>query len=397
VRHGLAETSGGHIMANWQRPVAGTDFRVQAYYDRLVWEAPHFTETRDIVDVDLVQRSPEIARQRFAWGGGLRWSPGRYHPLVPTLDFTPRSHTDRLYSAFGQDEIQIVPERLNFTIGAKLEHNVYTGLEWMPSARLAWTPHPRHTAWAAATRAVRTPSRIERAIQLTELASAAGAIPIFVQAVGSDTFEVERAASYEAGYRVMAGTQVSLDVATYFTEHDDLLGLGAGAITVEQAPITHVLLRVPVVNGILGKSYGFEIAPEWRPSTWWRLTGGYAFRRIDLRSNPVNIDFVAVTRTEGSSPRHLGRLQSRLTLPRGWEIDATYRQVGALPARRIDGYQTADLRVGWRWASGLEFSVSGENLLEPHHFEYREEDLLPPVGISRSVFAQLTWTRTVSR
>jgi iron complex outermembrane receptor protein len=395
VRDGLAETSGGHVLASWEHVVAGTDFRLQSYYDRLVWESPSFTETRDIVDIDLVQRAPEIARHRFAWGAGFRWSPGRFHPLTDTLDFTPRTHTDRLFSGFVQDEIRVIPDRLNVTVGAKLEHNVYTGLEWMPSARVAWTPHPRHTAWAAATRAVRTPSRIERAIELTELGASNG--PIFVRALGSDTFEAERAVSYETGYRVMAGTQLSFDVAAYYTEHDDLLGLGAGAITFEPAPIPHLLLTVPVINGILGESYGFEIAPEWRPLPWWRLTGGYGFRRVDLRSNPLNIDVVAVTRYEGSSPRHLGRVQSRLTLPRGWELDATWRQVGALPARRIEGYQTADLRLGWRWARGLEFSVSGENLLEPHHFEYREEETLPPVGISRSVFARLTWTRTARR
>jgi len=41
------------------------------------------------------------------------------------------------------------PDRLSLTVGAKLEHDYYTGFAAMPSARIAWTPSTRSTYWAA--------------------------------------------------------------------------------------------------------------------------------------------------------------------------------------------------------------------------------------------------------
>jgi iron complex outermembrane receptor protein len=387
----LAETSGGYVLANWQHQLAGTRVQVQAYYDRLVWVAPNFSETRDTIDVDFVQNAPPRFRQQFTWGAGLRWSPSTFTPASEMLDFTPRDHTDRLYSAFLQDELQIVSGRLSLTAGGKLEHNVYTGVELMPNARVAWTPSINHTAWIAASRAVRTPSRIERAISLTALSPLSG--PTYLEYTGSSTFETERAVSYEAGYRVRAGSQVSVDLTTYFTRHDDIAGFALGEITIERTPTLHRLARVRYVNALLGTSHGFEIAPVWRPVSWWRLTGAYAFRRVDLRANPINFDPNAVAFYEGLGPHHLGHVESRLTLPRGWEIDATYRQVGALTLRQVDGYRAADVRIGWRWAESVAVSVSGRNLFDRHHLEYNHEPG-PPVQVPRSVFAAVTWTHT---
>jgi iron complex outermembrane receptor protein len=60
--------------------------------------------------------------------------------------------------------------------------------------------------------------------------------------------------------------------------------------------------------------------------------------------------------------------------------------------RAVGDYHTADLRVGWRPSAQLEISVAGQNLLQPHHLEFRHEPG-PPVGISRSASVRVTWTR----
>ena len=65
-----------------------------------------------------------------------------------------------------QDEIAIVPNKFSLTVGSKLEHNNYTGFEFQPSITPGpWSITPRQTFWAAVTRAVRTPSRIEEDLQ----------------------------------------------------------------------------------------------------------------------------------------------------------------------------------------------------------------------------------------
>ena len=381
------DTSGGHLLARWDHRLGATDVQIQGYYDRTVWQAPHFAETRNTVDVDYVQ-SARKSRHQLSWGAGLRWSAGAFIQTIQTLDFTPADRADWLASVFVRDEIHIVPDRLSIAGGAKFERNSYTGLEWQPTARLLWRPRPTQTLWAAATRAVRTPSRIERSIQAATLVTTTPA-PIYFQVRGSDQFESERTYSYTVGYRALVGTPLFVDVAVFFNEHRDLAGLTSLPPVIVTSPgPPRAIVPLPYINAIDGSSSGLEVAPEWRAASNLRVSGYYAFRHIALEARPENMDTQAVPRYEGSSPAHLARVHARLDLPRRLEFDAAYRYVSALEFRRVDAYHTADLRLGWKPSPALEISVAGHNLLQPHHFEAAPS---PGVGIARSASVQVVW------
>jgi iron complex outermembrane receptor protein len=94
----------------------------------------------------------------------------------------------------------------------------------------------------------------------------------------------------------------------------------------------------------------------------------------------------------GSSPHHSVVFQSFLSLPKRFDLDATYRYVSGVPAEAVSAYQTGDVRLGWRLAEGLEFSVVGQNLLQPYHTEFGG-DPGPLVEIKRSVYGKVTWRR----
>ena len=115
-------------------------------------------------------------------------------------------------------------------------------------------------------------------------------------------------------------------------------------------------------------------------------------RRIDLRSRPDNDDPNAVLRYEGSSPRHLVQVQSRLNLRRSVEFDAAYRYVSELSFGRVPGYHSVDARLAWRPSAALELSVAGRNLLAPHHLEFAHAPG-PSVGVARSIAVRAAWTR----
>ena len=85
-------------------------------------------------------------------------------------------------------------------------------------------------------------------------------------------------------------------------------------------------------------------------------------------------------------------VQSYLDLPHNLEFSQIYRYVSNLPAQLVGAYQTVDARVAWHLNRQLEFSVTGQNLLQPHHPEFGG-DPGPPVGIRRTVFAAFTWRR----
>jgi iron complex outermembrane receptor protein len=390
---GPLEATGGNVLARWERTLgSGDDLNLQAYYDHTSWQAPHFGETRSTVDLDFVHGLGLPARQRLVWGLGARWSPSEFSQTVPSLDFDPRHENATLFSAFVQDEIQIVPNTLTVTGGTKIERNNYTGVEIQPSARVLWTPNPKQTVWAAVTRAVRPPSRIERSIRLSSFATTLSGVPIFIEVDGNASFDSERLVGYEGGYRTLIVPDTYVDFAIFHHQHDGLATLANGGTAVEVSPLRGIL-KLPYVNGVDGSANGFEIAPDWRRFTHWQVKGSYSYLHLDLHSLPINADVNAIPRYENSSPHHQARIQSRFTLPRGVAVDATYRYVSALPARQVDAYHTADLRAEWPITRSTWFSILGQNLLSPYHVEF---DHAPPpsVGVRRSVYAAMTWTLT---
>ena len=323
------------------------------------------------------------------WGLGARLSSGNATNVAPTVVFTPGHFTDKLYSSFVQDEIAIVRDRLSLTIGSKFLHNSYSGFEVEPGARILWTPNQRQTVWAAVTRAVRTPSRVEEDLQLTGMLAPN---PLtFYRIIGDREFSSENLVGYEIGYRSLVKPKLYVDIAAFFNNYDHLLSVEPGAPFSENTPAPpHTVVPLFFRNGNLGKTSGFEIAPDWTPISFWRLKGSYSYLYMDMKKSAGSLDTTTASSTQGSSPHHQVVIESSFDLPKRLEFDQTFRYVSALPAQRVGSYETTDVRFSWRAFRSVEFSVVGQNLLQPHHPE-SAGDPGPLVGVERSVYGKITW------
>src|SRR5713101_8024660 len=385
-----AELAGGNLLARWERELgSGSNVQLQTYYDRTNRNQANFGESRDTFDIDFIHHLPLAGRQDFLWGLGARLSSGNVSEVVPTVVFTPNHYTDKLYSAFIQDEIRIVGDKLSLTIGSKFLHNNYSGFEIQPTARLLWTPSSRQTVWGAVTRAVRTPSRIEEDLQLTGLAAPT---PLtFFRIIGDRKFSSESLIGYEAGYRSLVGPKLHVDIAAFYNNYDHLLSVEPGAPFSESSPSPpHTVIPLFFRNGLQGRTAGFEIAPDWTPTRIWRLRGSYSYLHIDLDKKASSLDTSSANSTQGSSPHHQVAIQSSLDLPKKLEFDQTLRYVSSLPAQLVQAYTTADVRFSWHATRSLDVSVVGQNLFQPHHAEFGG-DPGPLVGIERSACIKLTW------
>jgi iron complex outermembrane receptor protein len=387
-----AELAGGNLLGRWQRRLGGgSDIQVVAYYDRTNRKQANFAESRDTFDIDFLHHLKLPGRQDLLWGLGVRLSSGNVDQVVPTIIFLPNHRTDKLYSGFVQDELNIAENQLSLIIGSKFLHNIYTGFEALPSARLLWTPTPRQSVWAAVTRAIRTPSRVEEDDQLTGLLSSNP--PTFLRVIGDGKFSSEKMIGYEVGYRSLVKPTLYVAVATFYNSYDDLLSIEPGLPFSEASPPpTHVVVPLFFRNGVLGTTYGIEIAPDWTPFSWWNLKGSYSFLHMDVRTEKGSLDSSTPASTEGTSPQHQVVVRSFFNLPGRLEFDQTYRYVSALPAQRVGSYGTADVRLGWRLNRSFELSLVGQNLLQPHHAEFGG-DPGPLVGIKRCAYAKITWKR----
>jgi iron complex outermembrane recepter protein len=390
--YGNGQFSGGNLMARWKRTVnAGSDFQIQAYFDRTNHFEPEFGETRNTFDVDFLHHLTLPWQQDFLWGLGIRLSPANDMQTVPTIEFLPYKLTDEVYSGFVQDTVPLFDQHLSLTLGSKLEHNNYTGFEVQPSGRWLWTPTPHQSFWGAVTRAVRTPSRIDEDVQLTDFAGLQSGLPIYLRIYGNHQFHSEELIAYEAGYRTLVKSHFYVDLALFFNDYNDLYSFQVEAPFLEATPTpVHAVLPLLTSNGIRGNTKGFEIMPDWKPLSWWQFRPGFSHLEMELKNKPGSNDPTSVAGYEGSAPRNQFVIQSLVNLPRKFEFDQTYRYVSALPAQVVRSYQTMDARVGWHVTKQMEFSVNGRNLLQPHFAQFGG-DPGGPVEVKRSVYGSLVW------
>jgi iron complex outermembrane receptor protein len=395
------DVSGGNILFKWQRKASEkSDFIFQAYYDRTWRLGSQLGEKRNTFDLDLTHHWNVLPRQEVTWGLGARWSPSDFIQKVPTVIFQPFHQADNIYSAFLQDEIAILRNSLWFTLGTKFEHNIYTGWETEPSARILWTPTPRQSVWAAVTRAVRSPSRIDEDLQLTALIATIP-VPQYLQLADNKQFDSEKLLGYELGYRKLVTPQIYFDLALFRNNYNDLASYGDPVISPETASNPPGLVAMlPWINGITGTTEGFEIAPDWKPRPWLEARASWSYLNMDLRSKAGSSPESTIAIDEGSSPRHRAVFQARISLPKGFEFDPVYRYVSALPAQYPTGlpadyakaYSTMDFRLARRMTNSLELSISGQNLLQPGHPEFAG-DPGALVLIRRTFYAALTWRK----
>ena len=382
---------GGNVLGRWQHQFSATSSsKLQLYYDHTSRTDPSFEEDRETVDLDFDHNLQLPGRQELVWGLGYRLTYGRTGG-VPTVTFTPANRVDHLVSAFVQDSIALLPDLLTFTAGTKLEHNDFTGVEVQPSARLAWTPGGgRHVAWAAFSRAVRTPSPVEHDVQINVFVPAQGA---YVRYVGTRDFTSEVVYATEAGYRYQPSARLSSGVAAFFNNYRDLLSVEPGPPFQESPPDPalqpRTILPFFIRNGLLGRTYGFEGRADWAARRWLEVHAAYSYLRIELRTRPGSIDTTTVPMTEGSSPHHQISLRAEMNLPRGFELDVITRFVSGLPAQGVAAYVNADLRLGWRPRPDFELSVIGQNLLARSHPEFAGNSV-DAVEIERSVYGKVT-------
>jgi iron complex outermembrane recepter protein len=396
VLNGTALLSGGNISGRWERSLReGNDIQIQAYYDRTNRHEPNFGDIRDTFDVDFLQHFQLRYRQEISWGLGARLSRGNDIEVVSGLTFQPAERTDQLFTGFFQDEIGLVKNRLSLSIGTKLLKTNFTGLQWEPSARLLWTPTKTQSVWAAFTHAVRTPSDAERDFFLTGFIGIdPSGLPFFARFNANRNFRSEQMNGYELGYRRLIGKKLYVDLAGFYNHYSDLFSediTGSAFIETDPTP-THLLLPAEFGNGLLGTTTGGEVAPEWKPTNWWRLRGSYSFLRMDLKKSPHSLDVGTIPGIVGSSPQHQVSVQSGFDISKVLSLDLDYRYVSALPGQAVSAYSTADARCAWQMNGHIELSVVGRDLLQPYHDEFGS-DPGPLVGIKRSVYGQITWKR----
>jgi len=372
------DVSGGNLLGRWSRVMSeSSDLQFQVYFDRNHRRIPgSYTENLNTYNLDLQHRFPLGGRQDIVWGLGYRLIEDKIENPI-AFGFLPPDVGRQWYSAFVQDGLALIRERLQLTLGTKIEHNDYTGVEFQPSARLAWRVSEQNLLWSAVSRAVRTPSRVDRELY-------APSRPPFGVLQGGANFDSEKLIAYELGYRAQPGERLTMALSTFYNDYDDLRS------------VEHVSppARFPIFigNGLRGESYGAELTTDYPVTSFWRLHAGYTELRVHLDHKPGSTDTNPGT-NEAHDPEHLLSLRSSLNVS-DWQLDATYRHVSRIDNQDVPGYGEIDLRLAWLPLRTLEISVVGQNLLHDHHVEFGTNTATlsnTRKAIERGVYGKLLW------
>lgn len=394
------DVSGANLLGRWTHTFSeDSELALKLYYDRTERDRVVFDETRDTFDIDLQHRIKLGERNDIVWGLGYNLT-SDHLDNSETVIFNPDHRATSLYSAFVQDEISLIPERLRLTLGTKLEHNDYTGWEIQPSGRLSLSVTPKQTVWFAASRAVSTPSRAENDIRINQVRPGAGPIPnTLISSLGSTDIEAKELIGFELGYRVQPFEKLTFDLATFYNLYDKQRSIEPSAPQV--LPAGYALVPLTIDNLINGETYGFEIASTLQATDWWRLKLNYTFWRLSLHKEPGSGDTL-LEWAERDSPRHQVGIRSLMDLTHSVEFDAGIRYVDALPTRMrfvdqttsggVPSYIVGDARIGWRPNKNWEVSLVGQNISDASHQEFAPSYLQTEVTqVEASVFAKVTF------
>ena len=384
------EREGANLMARWHRELSDDqELVLQAYYDYTMENVITFDRTTSIIaDVDFQHRFRPHDRHEIVWGAGCRRT-NIEAPGTVFFDLNEPERTVLLYSAFLQDEIALAPERLSLTLGSKFEHNGYSGFDYLPSARVTWNPAEHQTVWAAASRAVRTPSRVDVDLRLTSPPPAPGVYP---RLMGNEEFDSEVLLAYELGYRVQPTPHVTLDATLFYQDYDNLRSIEPGLPFLETSPgPPHLIAPLYASNLLEGQAYGFELAANWQGAEWWLVRSGYSLFQLDLQPDPASLDTIESS-AEDEAPRNMAFVRSSMDLPGSVALDLMLRYVDTIPAFDVDSYLELDARIAWRPNEQLELFVVGRSLLDDRHKEYASKYVSGVAkDVERGVYAGITW------
>ena len=390
--------SGGNILGRWNHSSEGSSMSLQMYYDNTtIADDSLFVDHQNVFDMDFQHGFHVGDSQQFVWGLGYRSVRDRNDPSF-SVSLQPNQVTLNHFSAFLQDEISLVDNRLRITLGSKFEHNDFTGFEIQPNARLLWTLTPNQSVWTAVSRAVRTPALTEEGLRLNSsvIPPATPAnptpFPAVIAVFGSRQFQSEDLVAYELGYRVQATNSFSADIAAFYNNYSNLRTAEPGAPFLEGSPApTDVVIPFVAANKMSGGTYGVELVADWKVVPKWRLVGSYSYLQMDIGKNSDSLD-PTPDLPNGSSPRHQWYVRSAIDLPKHFEDDTTLRFVDHLPSLNIPSYYSLDAHLGWRPTSQVELSIGGQNLLDNKHLEFIPDFInTAPTVVKRTIYGSLTF------
>ncbi len=318
------------------------------------------------------------------------------------------------YGGLFQIQYSFIPDKINLTLGTKLDHNDLTGWENQPSARLIYKPIKNHLAWAAVSRSIRTPALVEFDYNFkvtgVSVADALGTntgvdmldnllIPSYLN--GNDQVESENFTSYELGYRI-SESQWSIDISAFHTDAENvavyepnnqveqfypaLALLQAGQIAQAAQALTRTQLNFDIISVAESTTKGFDIVLAWQPFDSLNAELGYSLTNFAYQL-PAGTSAIV-----GNDS-----INRQVFVKANYALSESHKFLAALRVENSTAYNTENytaLDLTWNWQINSQWSaaISGKNLFAGSHLEFNntQEAYTIPTYIDESIAFTIT-------
>ena len=307
-------------------------------------------------DLEIQQNFSTGANTRWVWGGSVREDVAKV-PLI--FSEAARLRVQRL---FGHSEWR-ASDKVLVNVGAMVERNNLTGTDVAPQAAVNYTVTPLQVLRVNVSKALRTPTLIEREVRGIGLPDGAP-LPL------PGNLRPESIVSSEVSYvGEWPDAHATLDVKLFYDTVHDLIGL-IGARTTSPA----AAFPRNATNGDDARQRGVEVHVKWRPfpGTLVMATGTH----LETRSDDLFDSYST------SAPRNTMHALASHRFADAWDASvAVQRQSGFRASALSDpqrSFTRVDMRVGKRLprAGGKgEVAVVVENLFNNHYSEYRLDNV----------------------
>jgi len=408
ITNSEADVSGAFVLGHWSvSHDENSHTSGQAYVDYTDRASYLYEEERTTYSVDL-QHHRTRGRHQIVVGGWFRLN---NYDLAGSgiLTFEQDIDSDTVVSAFVQDEIRLVEDRLSLTLGLKLEDNELSpnDVEVMPTVRLLWKPVDDHTLWAAVTRAVRTPSIADLAATVQDIVPALPpgdplnptTVPGRAFSIGNPAFESETNLAFEVGARGQLSTNASYDVAVFTMQHDDIRSFSPGNIYCSPSGVSFlvnplcflaadsIVALYQFTNVNESRISGLEVALDWMVRENLRLRSAVSYAHEHPQEDPSTLS------VDGTYPEWQFSLRSEWSPSENIDVAAFIRYVDEIEFRSIDDYWQANFNIRWSPDDNWVVSAGVRNLLDDATVENTSElGDIALTAIERTAFINLRYS-----
>jgi len=321
-------------------------FVFQSVYDSYKRDVTHVRDSLSTFE-NTAQLNLTAGRHEIVAGVGARRTKDLFINGLNAFAVVPERRGLWVYNAFAQDRYSLTPE-LSLVAGVKFEKSSFVGWQVLPNIRVAYQPSKRALFWAAVSKAVRTPSRIDRQLQLPPLL------------LPSTDFDTEKLTALEAGYRGDPTSWLSVSVNLFYNFYNDLR-------TTEF--LNGATIPIELLNGRKGHSYGIEAWGKAQVTPWWRLSFGVSTLHKNFHVIDDRVD-LQPRNSLGADPHWRVIGSSDMDLTPKLRLTLDMRGVGALDLPpRVPGYVEAGGQLAYQFSDQVELFVAGRNLLHRTHLE----------------------------